>query len=523
MNEYKPIVVKAEKGIFSKGGSYNANQFLDNKEEELKAEYEYDFLGTNAFAGSYKEKTSPLSFEILKNLSTKVAPISAIINTRINQVGAFTSQSRYKNNGVGFSIKSKDPDKEIDDETQKKILELERFILNCGFSKSKKRDSFDTFIRKITRDSLTLDQVNFEIVRDEDGKPFEFYAVDASTIRAATEEYQPKDDGLDESKENEEVEYIQLVDGKVVAWFTDDELAFAIRNPRTDIGMQPYGLSEIETITKQLASYLEAEDYNMRFFQQGGMTKGILNIKEDPNGISGARGLESFKRQWRTQVTGQQGAWKIPVLQLPGELEFINIQQSGGEMVFEKWVNYLINISCAVYQIDPAEINFPNNGGAGGKGNSLFQGQSDKINASKDKGLIPLLQFIQNTINKFLISDFSDEFTFVFEGLDIEDESKKLQIDRDEVNTYKTVNEKRIEKGMDTIEGGDVILNPYYMQSTLSSGGSSDFDIFDDEEDEYNDSEDYDNDSEDIFEDYKGDITVSNMPVAKSILFKIEK
>lgn len=105
-------------------------------------------------------------------------------------------------------------------------------------------------------------------------------------------------------------------------------------------------------------------------------------------------------------MTGQKGAWKIPVFTLPGELEFINIAQSGGEMVFEKWINYLINIICAVYKIDPAEINFPNNGGVGGKGSSLFSGDKDKVDQSKAKGLLPLLQYIENVINKYIISRF---------------------------------------------------------------------------------------------------------------------
>lgn len=61
------------------------------------------------------------------------------------------------------------------------------------------------------------------------------------------------------------------------------------------------------------------------------MIKEILNLKDPPQGIGDRHVLESFKIQWRTQVTGQKGAWKIPVLNLPGEIEFINLQQSGGK------------------------------------------------------------------------------------------------------------------------------------------------------------------------------------------------
>ena len=55
--------------------------------------------------------------------------------------------------------------------------------------RSTEEDDFDTFIRKITRDSLTYDQMCFEIIPDRKGRPAEIVAVDAATIRAASENY----------------------------------------------------------------------------------------------------------------------------------------------------------------------------------------------------------------------------------------------------------------------------------------------------------------------------------------------
>lgn len=148
-------------------------------------------------------------------------------------------------------------------------------------------------------------------------------------------------------------------------------------------------------------------------------------------------------------------------------------------MVFEKWVNYLINIATAVYKIDPAEINFPNNGGVGGKGSSLFSGEEGKYNQSKDKGLYPLLQFIENTINKYIVSEFSDDYVFIFEGVNEKSEEAKLDIDKKRVETFMTVNEIRAERGLEPIEGGDIVENPYFMQSKMQAGGGGDDGGFD--------------------------------------------
>ena len=464
---YEPVQARVKPGLFAKAGSANANRIkIKQKPKAVPADSSYSM---SLLTGEFRERSSAMSFDILKQVSKQVAPISAILFTRIDQIGAFTSQSRYTDGNMGFRVKLKDQGSDPTPEQEAKAKQIENFIMNCGFGKDQKRDSFDVFIRKIIRDSLTYDQVNFELVRDLDGKIAEFHAVDASTIRAATEDYTPGED-LNAVKEDEEVAYVQVINNSVVAWFTEEEMAFGTRNPSTDITAQPYGISEIETIVKQLTSYLEAEQYNMRFFQQGGMSKGILNIKQETQGIGSQQALESFKRQWRNQVTGQRGAWRIPIMEVPGTLEFIDIAQSGGEMVFEHWINYLINICCAIYRIDPAEINFPNNGGISGTGKSLFDNSNrDKYEHSKHKGLVPILQFLKNLINEYIISEFGEEFIFVFEGIDGNTEQEQANLDEQESKTIKTVNEIRAKRGLQPIPNGDIIRDPIFMQAMVQA------------------------------------------------------
>lgn len=505
--KYEPVKGKLKVNLKSEGGSFNANQFRPkNIEPHYQTEYS-TYLDNSLQSGDFKERQSGLSYDSLEYVAKQVAPIAAIINTRIDQVGLFTGRSRHNENGIGFKVRLKDLSKKPTEAQLRTIEHIEEFILNCGNGEDRSRDNFDTFLRKITRDSLTYDQVNFEITYDMWGNIEAFYNVDPKTIKPATLDYEPTDEVIENSSsqvkskdiddaikklkgeeitdEEDNISFVQVVDGKPISSFSSGEMAFAVRNPQSNVRYQPYGISEIESIIKQLTSYIQTEDYNMRYFKQGGMTKGILNIKEPPQGIADRHVLESFKRQWRTQVTGSRGAWKIPVFNLPGELEFINLQQSGGEMVFEKWMNYLINIACAVYRIDPAEINFPNNGGAGGKGNSLFNNNSDKIEASKAKGLQPLMQFIQNTINTYIVSKFSNEYVFSFDGLNDDSEESRISLDKEKSSSIMTINEVRQERGLPKLEGGDIIANPYFMQGIMQGGGESfDFDIEDEEVEE---------------------------------------
>lgn len=453
-----------------------------------------------AQATNYKDKPSSLSYNILYQMSVKNSVVGAVINTRVNQVSAFTKPSRFSEDGVGYKIRLRDPSETPNAEQKEVMNSIELFLENCGFSDDSDRDDFDTFIRKIVRDSLTYDQMCFEIIPDRKGKPAEILAVDAATIRAASENYQADQTWMEmvPNKKNEEVKWVQVVDGTIVSWFTARELAFGVRNPRTNINLQPYGFSELEQLIHQITSHLYAEEYNSKFFSQGGTTKGIINIKSDPNGIGNKEQLDSFKRQWRAQVNGMTGAWKTPVLQVPNGIEYINVSQSNREMEFEKWMNYLVNIVCAVYQIDPAEVNFPNNGGVSGNGGSVFESSQEvKLKNSKDKGLKPLMRFIESIINKFVVSKFSQDYVFVFTGLDDKSEEEKAELDTKQVKTWRTVNEIRKEHGEKPLENGDIILDPSYLnyiqqkEMAAQQGGMGEEpmgdDMGDDEEPDYSD------------------------------------
>lgn len=429
-----------------------------------------------AQAANYKDKPSSLSYNILYQMSVKNSVVSAVLNTRINQVSTFTKPARFSTDGIGFQIRLRDPKAVPTAEQQDVMNSIELFLENCGFTDSSDRDDFDTFMRKIVRDSLTYDQLCFEVIPDKKGRPAEIVAVDAATIRAASENYSVDSSWAQYTpKKNEEVKWVQVIDGSVVSWFTARELAFGVRNPRTNINMQPYGFSELEMLIQQITSHLYAEEYNSKYFSQGGTTKGIINIKSDPNGIGNKEQLESFKRQWRAQVNGMSGAWKTPVLQVPDGIEYISVNQSNRDMEYSQWVNYLINIVCAVYQIDPAEVNFSNNGGANNQSSVFETSQEQKLKNSKDKGLKPLLRFIESVINKFVVSKFSQDYVFAFTGLDEKSEEEKAELDSKQVKTWRTINEIRKEHGEKPLENGDIILDPSYLnyiqQKEMSAQG----------------------------------------------------
>lgn len=420
-------------------------------------------------AMGFKDKPASITFETLKKMANRNSVVSSVIQTRVNQVSTFTQPARYTKDGVGFEIKLRNPKAKPTEEQKAVMLAIESFIENCGYNYSPHRDDFDTFVRKLVRDSLTYDQMTFEIVPDRKGRPAEIYAVDAGTVRAAKIEADENDEGYltPDSYFRDainEVKWVQVIDNKIVSEFTGNELAFAVRNPRTDINVHPYGFSELEILIHQVTAHLWAEEYNSRFFSQGGTTKGVLNLKGQ--NVSKPQ-LDAFRRQWTAQLAGMTGAWKTPVVSVEG-LEYINVSQSNREMEYEMWLNYLINIVCAVYQIDPAEINFPNRGGAGGSGGGLGEGGiEDRLKSSKDKGLRPLLRFVESVINRHLIRRFSADYTFNFVGLNGESEQERMEKANKAVRSFRTINEVRASNDEQPIEDGDIILDPTFINYKL--------------------------------------------------------
>lgn len=386
--------------------------------------------------------------------------LNAIVLTRSNQVAMYCQPSRYSEKGLGFEVRLRDLEAEPGRKEKEQMKRIEDFIVNTGKDKDVDRDSFQTFCKKIVRDTYIYDQVNFEKVFSKKNKTSmeKFIAVDPSTIFYATD----KQGKIIKGGKR----FVQVVDKRVVASFTSRELAMGIRNPRTELTSSGYGLSEVEIAMKEFIAYNNTEAFNDRFFSHGGTTRGILQIRSDQQQSQHA--LENFKREWKSSFSGINGSWQIPVV-MADDIKFVNMTPTANDMQFEKWLDYLINIISALYGIDPAEIGFPNRGGGatGSKGGSTLNeaDPSKKHQQSQNKGLQPLLRFIEDLVNRHIISEYGDKYTFQFVGGDTKSATDKLNILKLETQTYKTVNEAREQEGYKPIEGGDVILDGSFIQS----------------------------------------------------------
>ncbi|MDN6424136.1 MAG: phage portal protein [Tetragenococcus koreensis] len=89
----------------------------------------------------------------------------------------------------------------------------------------------------------------------------------------------------------------------------------------------------------------------------------------------------------------------------------------------------------------------------------------EKMQASQNKGLQPLLQFIEDTVNRFIVDEFGDKYQFQFRGGDLTAQLDKIKVLKEEGEVFRTVNEIRAKFGLDPVPGGDVILNGTHIQA----------------------------------------------------------
>lgn len=404
--------------------------------------------------GEFWERPSAFSFDAMRAMVDSTPILSAVVMTRVRQVQRFC-QLNESGEGPGFTIRHVDKDHQATPTEQESMKLLQRFVANCGWEfrprerKKLYREAFPQMMAKLVRDSLTMDSmpIETEMRRDPTLGIDGFYAVDGSTIRLCTEQGYEGDD---------RVFAVQVVQGRISAAYNYDQLIYEPRNPISSVLSAGYGLAETELLIRVVTGFLNAMTYNIRGFDQNSIPKGVLHLSGDYD----KKDLEAFKRFWNAQVKGVNNAWTMPIMvakDAESKAQFEQFGEGFNEMYFSKWMTFLTSIICAVYGMSPSEINFDSFSG----GNTSPLSGSDtgeKLAASKDSGLRPILSYLQGLMSDYVISSFSDKYCFRWTGLDDEDAEWR----KERVKLVSTVDEMRADLGMDKYPGdlGGAPVNP---------------------------------------------------------------
>lgn len=442
----------------------------------------------------YRDPNNGISFGTLNRMG-EIFIVKAIINTRIEQVQNFLKYS-LDDQKPGYQIRYKkspgsegSEDKELNVKDKKIVDYIVKFLEEGGENdKWECEDNFQEFTRKVLRDSLVLDQMTFELVRARNMNLKKYRAVDAALIR----QLDTNDPRYAQMFENFRwhgylPRYAMVWDGQIIRHpvtneyvvFYPWELGYGVRNKTTNVLRNGYGCSELETLIEIVTWILWGMQYNGNFFKQGSQPKGFINVK---NGNIDQGTMNEFRQDWKQTMSTVYNSHKIPVIQ-GIDLEWIDLQQTNRDMEFTEWIKFLLVIACAVYRMDPSELGFQFQDAA-----RIFgqEGQKERLDHSRQKGLTPLLVFYQNVLNKYIISEIDDRLELVFTGIEIEDEAAQVELDKKKSEAGFVSLEDMFEKysGRKFNPEKDTILNTVYQsaQSNKMMGGEGMNQIVDDEE-----------------------------------------
>jgi len=393
----------------------------------------------------------------------RIGVVGAIHQCRINEVADFCTPQANEY-AVGYGISLRDKNMKANKASGKRSDEIMRVIERAGGKYG--IGGFEPTIRALMRDSLTYDQANMEIVRTRLGKVHGFVPVDAATIRRAHYTDKERKRGL---RNPDKVKcFAQIMNDRIANTYEHHEMLWGIRRPRTWIAVTGYGYPELEELTQTITDLLNATTWNSVNFTNGIHTNTVLALKSTMTEDA----FNAFKRQITALMHGVSNRGRVPLLQLDPDhkedLTAVNVGGAANDMEFGTWINWLLKLCCAVYSMDPAELGFVF--GNEGQTSSLNQqSPEDRIKASKERGLRPLLRSLQSWLNTWVVHALDEDFTIEFSGLDNMTEAERIKMDSEAVKSSRTLNEVRAAHDLPSLdtELADLVMDPSFINAWM--------------------------------------------------------
>lgn len=476
-------------------------RLLDGPDDSIeRLAFERDPQRIAEFAGIWRPKLQLIPDSLLKRMSVQDDLVAAVVHTRCNHISQF-GRKQVDRHQKGFKFVINDGIEEGFSKEQKQALQdridrAERLLLTCGHTKGwTKQDmcSFSEYLYMSIRNAVVLGRMATEIVSVPDPKnPSErifhsFRPTDSGTIyyaapyREAQEAIREqakrmmesiKNEKLKAEKwENDEYSWIQVIDGRPMQAFTADEMLVQNFYPVTDIEMQGYPLTPLDTAIAAVTTHINITNHNKLYFQYGRAARGMLVIKSQD---VDAEVVQAVKQQFNASINAVHNSWRMPVFGIGPEddLQWVPIDQGARDMEFQYLSDSNARTIMAAFQMSPEELPGYQHLSRGTNNQALSESSNEwKLTAARDVGIRPLIakfeDFLNDSLLPLLDKDLSKLVKLRLIGLDVEDEEKesvRLQQDMPVHMNYDEVLQKVEKKPLGKKKGGQFPLNPAVQQ-----------------------------------------------------------
>jgi hypothetical protein len=472
------------------------------KESVERLAFETDPNLVNQYQSVYRAKVKLLPDSLLKRIIIQDDLVAAIIRARETQMGSF-GRPRPDRFATGYviepnvGVKERLTPAELKELDTRKQEAVQKFW-TCGSTDGvDKKDhlSFAQFIQMATRNAVGLGRIAVEIVyQDQLGAEKKFHhfrPTDVGTIFKAApqrthaqalreqavkmlKDLQHGNDServksnIDESKfEKGEYAWIQVIDGRPVQAFTDDEMRVHNFYPVVDVELDGYPVTPIDTMISAVTTHINITTHNKLYFQTGRASHGMLVFKSDDVDQTT---LHQVKQQFNASINSVNNAWRMPVFSVgtKDDIEWQSIDNSSRDAEFQYLTDMNARVILSAFQMSPDELPGWAYLSRGTNNQSLSESNNEyRLEAARDQGIRPIMTQFEDFINAVIFPLIDPSLaklcSFRFKGLDAdteEKESTRLQQDMPVHMTYDQVMQKVEKPIIGKAWGGDFPLNP---------------------------------------------------------------
>lgn len=313
------------------------------------------------YLGLYKSKRRLLPDEVLKQVRIQDHLVAAILRARGSMMSLF-GHLRKDRFDTGIEVAIKEEFYEIlTPEQFEKVMErlkrFERLLLNCGHTAGLEHQDKMTlaqFIDVQMQNGLTFGRFATEVIYDRSGDPDEdgnypfhrFRPVDVGTIYRCVRKGEYVGNNLREvamkmlesitaekpkidiaKLKEDEYAWLQVIDGTPRQAFTHREMLVYNLFACTDIEMNGYPVSPIDTVVSSVTTHISIDAYKKLYFQNGRATRGMLVIKSDEVDEAVLNGI---KLQFNASVNSVANSFRTPIFGM-GKEDEVNWLPFSGE------------------------------------------------------------------------------------------------------------------------------------------------------------------------------------------------
>lgn len=370
-----------------------------------------------------RKPNSSVSFETLRRFSITYEVARICINARKRQISSLewdiipVSQEDHA-----------DYSKDID--------LIKAYFKNLGGYRVRFREFQDTFIE----DLMVLDAAVLYKQRNRGGAIEYYMPIDAATIKLRVDE-------SGNTPQPPEVAYTQYIRGVKTGEYTADQMIYEMMNPRSDT---PYGLAPLESLIMVVTSALKANLFNLDFLTSGNVPEGLLTL---PDNWSTDQ-IKEFMNYFDGLVAGNSRE-TTRMKPVPGGSVFTETKKRS-DMAFAEFNDWLMRITCAMFDIQPQEIGFTD---TVNKANG-----SEQSDITTRRGILPLANLMMEVFNDIIQEDLGfTHLKFQYMGLEDRDMLQDAQTKQTRLNAgIVTIDEVRKEEGLEPLG----IDRPYISSMT---------------------------------------------------------